>query len=175
LALNPEIAVVQECCKKSANVIGSHGFSGPWFGTPDGMDVPAQPRSRERGFRFSWNGEDYTEHLAPAAVSAATVTSTTAVSSAGMSSAGMSAVRVSATVRTAATVLRESARLPTAAAAETTSARPARFASTESSFAAGVSPVACVGSVPFSAPVNGCSAIAAGEAVRRPRIPVTCG
>ena len=82
---------------------------------------PGKPRSRERGLRFGWNGDDATEHLALAAVSAATVTSTAAVST-----AGMSAARVSTTVRTAeASVRRESARLTAAAAAETTSARRA--------------------------------------------------
>jgi exodeoxyribonuclease-3 len=32
LALNPDIAVVQECSKKSVDVLSSHGFSGLWFG-----------------------------------------------------------------------------------------------------------------------------------------------
>ena len=32
LALNPDIAVVQECSKKSVEVIRAHGFSGVWFG-----------------------------------------------------------------------------------------------------------------------------------------------
>ena len=32
LALRPDIAVVQECSKKSVDVISSHGFSGLWFG-----------------------------------------------------------------------------------------------------------------------------------------------
>lgn len=32
LALNPDIAVVQECSKNSVNVLQSHGFSGLWFG-----------------------------------------------------------------------------------------------------------------------------------------------
>ena len=32
LALNPDIAVVQECSKKSVDVLSSHDFSGPWFG-----------------------------------------------------------------------------------------------------------------------------------------------
>jgi hypothetical protein len=31
-ALNPDIAVVQECSKKSVDVLRSHGFSGLWFG-----------------------------------------------------------------------------------------------------------------------------------------------
>src|SRR5271170_3542591 len=32
MALNPDIAVVQECSKKSVDVLHSHGFSGLWFG-----------------------------------------------------------------------------------------------------------------------------------------------
>jgi exodeoxyribonuclease-3 len=32
LALHPDIAVVQECSKKSVEVLHSHGFSGQWFG-----------------------------------------------------------------------------------------------------------------------------------------------
>lgn len=32
LALNPDIAVIQECSKKSVDVLHSHGFSGLWFG-----------------------------------------------------------------------------------------------------------------------------------------------
>jgi hypothetical protein len=67
-----------------------------------------------------WSGDDYTEDLAPAAVSAATMTSTAAVAAAGVSTA-----RVSATVRTAARMRRESARPSAAAAAETTSPRRA--------------------------------------------------
>ncbi len=69
---------------------------------------------------WGWNGDDYTEQLAPAAVSAATVTSTAAVSTAGMSTA-----RVSTAARTAARIRRGSARRSAAAAAETTSARRA--------------------------------------------------
>jgi hypothetical protein len=86
-------------------------------------DCPSKKSpARESGaFDLGWNGDDYTGHLALAAVSAATVTATAAVSTAGMSTA-----RVSATVRTAqAPMRRESARLPAAAAAETTSARRA--------------------------------------------------
>jgi exodeoxyribonuclease III len=33
LALNPDIAVVQECSKNSVDVLDSHGLSGLWFGT----------------------------------------------------------------------------------------------------------------------------------------------
>jgi hypothetical protein len=33
LALHPDIAVVQECSKKSPDVLNSLGFSGLWFGT----------------------------------------------------------------------------------------------------------------------------------------------
>ena len=33
LALNPDIAVVQECSKKSVDDLRSHGLSGLWFGT----------------------------------------------------------------------------------------------------------------------------------------------
>jgi hypothetical protein len=29
LALNPDIAVIQECCKKSVDVLSTHGFCGP--------------------------------------------------------------------------------------------------------------------------------------------------
>lgn len=32
LALNPDIAVIQECSKNSVDVLQSHGFSGLWFG-----------------------------------------------------------------------------------------------------------------------------------------------
>ena len=32
LALNPDIAVVQECSKKSVDVLHGHGLSGLWFG-----------------------------------------------------------------------------------------------------------------------------------------------
>jgi exodeoxyribonuclease III len=32
LALNPDIAVVQECSNKSVEVLRNHGFSGLWFG-----------------------------------------------------------------------------------------------------------------------------------------------
>jgi exodeoxyribonuclease-3 len=32
LARNPDIAVVQECSKKSVDVCHSHGLSGLWFG-----------------------------------------------------------------------------------------------------------------------------------------------
>jgi exodeoxyribonuclease-3 len=32
LAFNPDIAVMQECSKKSVDVLHSHGFSGLWFG-----------------------------------------------------------------------------------------------------------------------------------------------
>jgi hypothetical protein len=32
LALNPDIAVVQECSEKSIDVLHSHGLSGLWFG-----------------------------------------------------------------------------------------------------------------------------------------------
>jgi hypothetical protein len=32
VALKPDIAVVQECSKKSVDVLSSHGFSGLWFG-----------------------------------------------------------------------------------------------------------------------------------------------
>jgi exonuclease III len=32
LVLKPDIAVVQECSKKSVDIISSHGFSGLWFG-----------------------------------------------------------------------------------------------------------------------------------------------
>jgi hypothetical protein len=32
LALHPDIAVVQECSKKSVDVLSTHGFSGLWFG-----------------------------------------------------------------------------------------------------------------------------------------------
>jgi len=32
LALKPDIAVVQECSKKSVDDLQSHGFSGLWFG-----------------------------------------------------------------------------------------------------------------------------------------------
>lgn len=79
------------------------------------------PARKSGAFDLGWNGDDYTEHLAPAAVSAATVTSTAAVST-----AGMSAANVSAAVRTAeASMRRETARLTAAAAAETTSARRA--------------------------------------------------
>ena len=36
LGLHPDIAVVQECSKKSVDVLHSHGFSGLWFGaTPN--------------------------------------------------------------------------------------------------------------------------------------------
>ncbi len=73
--------------------------------------------ARESGaLDLGWNGDDYTERLVLAAVSAATVTSAASVSTAGMS----------ATMRTAeASTRRESARLSAAAAAETTSARRA--------------------------------------------------
>lgn len=48
--------------------------------------------ARESGaFDLGWNGDDYTGHLALAAVSAATVTSTAAVSTAGMPAAKVSA------------------------------------------------------------------------------------
>lgn len=33
LALHPDTAVVQECSKKSVDVLNSHGFCGLWFGT----------------------------------------------------------------------------------------------------------------------------------------------
>jgi endonuclease/exonuclease/phosphatase family protein len=33
LALQPDIAVIQECSKNSVDVLHSHGFSGLWFGT----------------------------------------------------------------------------------------------------------------------------------------------
>jgi len=32
LALNPDIAVVQECSKNSVDDLHRHGFSGLWFG-----------------------------------------------------------------------------------------------------------------------------------------------
>jgi hypothetical protein len=32
LALNPDVAVVQECSKKSVDVLHAYGFSGQWFG-----------------------------------------------------------------------------------------------------------------------------------------------
>jgi len=32
LGLHPDIAVVQECSKKSVHVLASQGFSGLWFG-----------------------------------------------------------------------------------------------------------------------------------------------
>jgi exodeoxyribonuclease-3 len=32
LALNPDIAIVQECSKKSVDVLHGHGLSGRWFG-----------------------------------------------------------------------------------------------------------------------------------------------
>jgi len=64
-------------------------------------------------FDLGWNGNDYAERLALAAVSAATVTATATVSNAGMSAA----------VRTAGgSTRRRSARLTAAAAAETTGA-----------------------------------------------------
>jgi hypothetical protein len=33
LALNPDIAIIQECSTKSLDALSSHGFSGLWFGT----------------------------------------------------------------------------------------------------------------------------------------------
>jgi hypothetical protein len=72
--------------------------------------------ARSPGPSIWWKGNDYTERLALAAVSAATVTAMAAVSNAGMS----------ATVRTAGgSMRRRSARLSAAAAAETTGARRA--------------------------------------------------
>jgi hypothetical protein len=82
-------------------------------------DCPSKKAPLVRAGPSIWDGtsDDYTEHLALAAVSAASVAST---------AAGMSAAKLSATVRTAeASMRRESARLTAAAAAETTSARRA--------------------------------------------------
>jgi exodeoxyribonuclease III len=39
LALNPDIAVVQECSKKSLDVLNSLGFSGLWFGANQNKGV----------------------------------------------------------------------------------------------------------------------------------------
>ena len=63
---------------------------------PPGLSEQESPAREAGPFDLGWNGDDYTQHLALAAMSAATVTSTAAVSP-----AGMSAAKVSATVRTA--------------------------------------------------------------------------
>ena len=88
---------------------------------PPGLSEQESPARESGAFDLAGTCDEYSEHLALAAVSAATVPSTAA-----MSTAGVSAAKLSATVRTAeASMRRESARLPAAAAAETTSARRA--------------------------------------------------
>jgi hypothetical protein len=65
LALNPDIAVVQECAKKSADVLHSHGFSGLWLGANPNKGLAVFCR---KGFALQAVGKPFGKWVAPVRV-----------------------------------------------------------------------------------------------------------
>jgi hypothetical protein len=52
LALNPDIAVVQECSKNSVDDLHGHGFTGLWFGANLNKGLSVFCSKRLNGSRF---------------------------------------------------------------------------------------------------------------------------